>query len=176
MARSQCLPVLLSHLRFGHADCRRIDTFLEKNIATGISLEKGETARCNPATNCAVCKLVKAPRPGRFPKRDPQRHQWLEVNAYLSTDICGPISPTSETGHRYLIVFVCRSTGYTHTYFLKKKSDASDVLNEFLDDIKQSGHRPENITIKSVYIHPWPLPASVPRTWHHLRLLNSSRA
>ena len=120
-------PVLLSHLRFGHADCRRIDTFLEKNIATGISLEKGETARCNPATNCAVCKLVKAPRPGRFPKRDPQRHQWLEVNAYMSTDICGPISPTSETGHRYLIVFVCRSSGYTHTYFLKKKSDAPDV-------------------------------------------------
>ena len=65
-------PVLLSHLRFGHADCRRIDAFLDKDIATGISLEKGETARCNPATNCAVCKLVKAPRPGRFPKRDPK--------------------------------------------------------------------------------------------------------
>jgi hypothetical protein len=150
-------PVLLSHLRFGHADCRRIDTFFDKNIATGISLGKGETARCNPATNCAVCKLVKTPRPGRFPGRDPQRHQWLEVNAYLSSDICGPIAPTSTTGHRYLIVFVCRSSGYTHTYFLKKKSDAPDVLIEFLDDIKQSGHRPTNITIKSdaesVYIH-----------------------
>jgi hypothetical protein len=69
------------------------------------------------------------------------------VNAYLSTDICGPIAPTSATGHRYLIVFVCRSAGYTHTYFLKKKSEAPDVLNEFLDDdIKQSSHRPENIT------------------------------
>jgi hypothetical protein len=53
-------PVLLSHdLRFGHADCGRIDTFFDKDIATGISLEKGETARCNPATNSAVCKLVK---------------------------------------------------------------------------------------------------------------------
>jgi hypothetical protein len=128
-------PVFLSHLRFGHADCRRIDAFLDKDIATGISLEKGETARCNPATNC---KLVKAPRPGRFPKRDPKRHQWLEVNAYLSTDICGPIAPTSATGHRYLIVFVCRSSGYTHTYFLKKKSEAPDVLNELLDDIIQA--------------------------------------
>ena len=92
------------------------------------------------------------------------------MNAYLSTDICGPISPTSETGHRYnLRVFVCRSgvtrlvgrpddsSGYIHTYFLKKKPDAPDVLNEFIDDIKQSGHRPENITIKSdaesMYIH-----------------------
>jgi hypothetical protein len=38
-----------------------------------------------------------------------------------------------------------------------KKSDAPDVHNEFLDDIKQSGHRSENIIIKSdaesVYIH-----------------------
>jgi len=38
-------PVLLSHLRFGHADCRRIDAFLDKDIATGISLEKGETVK-----------------------------------------------------------------------------------------------------------------------------------
>ncbi len=150
-------PVLLSHLRFGHADCRRIDNFLVKNIATGIPLEKGETSKCNPATNCAICKLVKAPRPGRLPRQDPQRHQWREVNAFLTTDICGPIAPTSATGHRYLIVFVCRSSGYTHTYFLKKKSDAADALDEFLGDIKQSGHRPEHITIKSdaesVYIH-----------------------
>jgi hypothetical protein len=54
-------------------------------------------------------------------------------------------------------VFVCRSSGYTHTYFLKKNSEAPDVLNEFLDDIKQSGHHPEHITIKSdaesVHIH-----------------------
>ena len=82
------------------------------------------------------------------------------------------------SGHRYLIVFVCRSSGYTHTYFLKKKSDAPDVLNEFLDDLKQSGHRPEHITIKSdaesVYIHGLFQQRTVPRTWHHLYLLTSA--
>ena len=93
---------------------------------------------------CSV-QVGEGPLSGRFPKRDPKRHQWLEVNAYLSTDICGPIAPTSATGHRYLIVFVCRSSGYTHTYFLKRKSEAHDVLNEVLDDIKQSGHCPEHI-------------------------------
>jgi hypothetical protein len=55
------------------------------------------------------------------------------------------------------MVFVCRSPGYTHVYFLKKKPEAADVLNEFLVDIKQNKHRPDNITIKSdaksVYIH-----------------------
>jgi hypothetical protein len=102
---SEVDPVLLSHLRFGHVDCRQFDTFLDK-IATVVSLEKGKAARCNPATNCAVCKLVKAPLPGRFPVGDyPQRHKWRE------------------------------------------KPKAPDVLNEFLDNIKQSGHRPKHITV-----------------------------
>ena len=85
-------PVLLSHLRFGHADCRRIDTFLKKNIATGISLEKGETARCNPATNCAVCKLVKAPRSTlslsqtRSTTTPMARSQYLPVHRHLWAD------------------------------------------------------------------------------------------
>ena len=150
-------PVLLSHLRFGHADCRRIDALVHHDIPTGVDLQKGDATRPNPATNCSVCKLVKAPRAGRFPRGDAQRHQWREANAYLSTDICGPISPSSSSGHRYLIVFVCRSTAYTHTYFLKSKSEAADVLDEFIGDIAQDGRRPETITIKSdaesVYIH-----------------------
>jgi hypothetical protein len=89
-------PVLLSHLRFGHADCRRIDALIANNIPIGINMAKGEATISNPSTNCAVCKLVKAPRPGRFPRGDPQRHQWREANAYLSTDICGPLSPTER--------------------------------------------------------------------------------
>jgi hypothetical protein len=48
----------------------------------------------------------------------------------------GPPTTTSATGHLYLIVFVCRSYGHTHTYFLKKKPDASDVLDEFINNIK----------------------------------------
>ena len=97
----------------------------------------------------------------------------------LSTDICGPIAPTSATGHRYLIVFVCRSSGYTHTYFLKKNSERLTCsTNSSTTYIKQSGHRPEHITIKSdaesVYIHGLFQQRTVPRTWHHLYLLTSA--
>ena len=89
----------------------------------------------------------------RYTTTSMARNQCLPVHRHMWADF----RPTSETGHRYLIVFVYRSSGYTHKYFLEKKSDAPDVLNEFLDDIKQSGHRPEHITIKSdaesVYIY-----------------------
>ena len=64
------------------------------------------------------------------------------------------MSPIGTLGPVYELASL---RGYTHTYFLRKKSEAPDVLNEFLDDIKQSGDRPGNITIKSdaesVYIH-----------------------
>jgi hypothetical protein len=106
-----------------------------KNIITGLSLEKGETSRYNLVTNYDVSKLVKNPQPGCFPKGDSQRHQWREANANLSTDICGPIASTSTIGRRYLIVFVSRSSGYTHTYFFMRKSEAFDALNELLSDI-----------------------------------------
>ena len=43
---------------------------------------------------CSV-QVGEGPLSGRFPKRDPKRHQWLEVNAYLSTDICGPSNRTN---------------------------------------------------------------------------------
>jgi len=143
-------PVLLSHLRLGHVGCHRIGALVSANIPIGITLKTADVTRCNPSTTCSsVCKLVKAPRPGSFPRGDPQRHQWREANAYLSTDIHGPVSPTSASGMRYLIVFVCRSTAYTHTYFMKAKSEATDVLDEFLADIAQHDKRPSSISIKS---------------------------
>jgi hypothetical protein len=106
-----------------------------KNIFTVLSLEKGETSKCNSLTNCDVNKLVKIPQPGCFSKGDHQRQQWREASANLSTDICGPIVSTTTTGHRNLIVFVSRSSGYTNTYFIKRKFEVFNVLNEVLSDI-----------------------------------------
>jgi hypothetical protein len=106
-----------------------------KNIFTVLSLEKGETSKCNSLINCDVNKLVKIPQPGCFSKGDHQRQQWREASANLSTDICGPIVSTTTNGHRNLIVFVSQSSGYTNTYFIKRKFEVFNVLNEVLSDI-----------------------------------------
>ena len=142
-------PALLAHFRFGHVHCRRIDALTNNGIPTGMNLEKGDSTRCDPAEGCATCKLAKLPRPGAYRRGDPNRHQDLDVNAYISTDISGPLSPESENGYRYIIVFVDRSSGYSYVYFMKAKSEAVDMLNEFLDDIKQMDKAPAHMTIKS---------------------------
>ena len=142
-------PTVLAHFRFGHAHCRRIDALTDTGVPTGIELEKNGLSKCDPGVDCATCKLTKSVRLGGYRRGDPNRHEDLGVHAYISTDISGPLSPTSVSGYRYIIVFVCRSSGFAHVYFMKAKSEAVDVLNEFLDDIKALDKHPKHMTIKS---------------------------
>ena len=147
---------LLAHFRFGHAHSRRIDALLENDIPTGLTLSKREMTRCDPGCTCATCKLTKMPRPGGFKRGQPDRHGDKEVHAYVSSDISGPYSPPSHSGYRYVIVFVCRSSNYSHIYFMTAKSEATAILEEFVLDITELGVKPERMVIKtdaeSVYI------------------------
>ena len=142
-------PNILAHFRFGHVQCQRIDALTESETPTGLSLNKGDLARCDPAEGCATCKISKLPRPGPYRRQDPNRHQALKLYAYISTDISGPLSPESANGYRYIIAFFERSSGYAHIYFMRRKSEAVDRLNEFLDDLRQMDKMPEHMTIKS---------------------------
>ena len=126
-------PIILAHFRFGHAQCQRIDALTESETPTGIPLGKGALARCDPAEGCATCKLAKLPRPSPYRRADPNRHQDLDVHAYISTDISGPLSPESTNGYKYIIVFVDRSSGFSHIFYMRRKSEAVDALNEFID-------------------------------------------
>eukprot|EP00959_Pyramimonas_sp_CCMP1952_P175831 3674132-Pyramimonas_sp.AAC.1 len=116
---------------------------------TGISLSNGALARCDPTEGCATCKLAKLPRPGPYRRADPNRHHDLDVHAYISTDISGPLSPESVNGYRYIIIFIDRSSGFSHVFFMRRKSEAVGMLNEFLDDVKQMNKSPKHMTIKS---------------------------
>ena len=71
------------------------------------------------------------------------------MHAYISTDICGPLSPESKNGYRYIIVFIDRSSGFSHIFFMRRKSEAVDSLNDFRDDVKQMNKSPKHMTIKS---------------------------
>eukprot|EP00976_Prorocentrum_cordatum_P041779 847126-Prorocentrum_minimum.AAC.1 len=150
MARGRAVDsAILAHFRFGHAQCQRIDALTESATPTGIPLGKGALARCDLAEGCATCKVAKLPRPGPYRRADPNRHQDLDVHAYISTDISGPLSPESINGYRYMITFLDRSSTFSHVFFMQRKSEAVDSLNEFLDDVKQMNKAPAHMTIKS---------------------------
>ena len=87
----------LWHTRLGHVGMDSMKAMVSKEIVTGIpkmSIEK-ET--------CASCQLGKQTR-GSFPKATTYRAQ--HVLELIHGDLCGPISPSTAGGSRYILVLI----------------------------------------------------------------------
>lgn len=79
-------------------------------------------------TFCEKCVLSKQTRTSFQNKAEYQAKHILEL---IHTDICGPITPKSFSGKRYLISFIDDFSRKTWVYFLKEKSEAFEVFKKF---------------------------------------------
>lgn len=77
---------------------------------------------------CDICMRGKQNRES-IPKKSSWRAS--RVLQLVHTDICGPISPTSESGKRYIINFIDDYSRKWWTYFLSEKSEALRTFKEF---------------------------------------------
>jgi transposase InsO family protein len=65
-----------------------------------------------------------------------------DILGIVHTDICGPMCVPSWSGSKYFITLIDEKTRKTFVYFLKHKSEASNILKEFKAVAeKQSGKR-----------------------------------
>nr|GEZ27152.1 zinc finger, CCHC-type [Tanacetum cinerariifolium] len=55
----------------------------------------------------------------------------LEPLNLVFRDLCGPISPKTESGKKYMFLLVDDCTRYTRVYFLKSKDEAFKTFKEF---------------------------------------------
>lgn len=98
------------------------------------------TANITPI-NCDACYTGKATK-GTKPKTATNRAN--KPGERFHTDICGPITPTSNNGHRYLLTFTDDYSRYVTVFFLQTKAEAfekfhnldSVVYNQFGRHIK----------------------------------------
>lgn len=89
---------------------------------------KGLPNLTEAAKVCRVCNVGKQQR-GKFPKKSDWRaSEKLEL---IHGDLCGPITPTSHSGKRYLLVFVDDFSRKTWVYFLTDKSESFDMFKTF---------------------------------------------
>lgn len=110
------------HKRFGHLNHNSLLTLAEKAMVEG--LPKINTN----GTVCEVCMKGKQIRE-KIPKKSLWRAtQRLEL---VHSDICGPISPTSESGKRYIINFIDEFSRKCWSFFLAEKSEALRTFKEF---------------------------------------------
>ena len=97
---------------------------------------------CTPAaikaaastTVCEACAMGKQHRLPHPPSTTPPAATPLEL---LHTDLCGPMSTDSLGGSRYFMTALDDHTGFSWTFFLRRKSDAPATLIDFITYIQR---------------------------------------
>ena len=116
------------HKVLGH--CNKDDIVKLQYLVDGMKIDGKKDFVCEP---CILGKHTQT-----FNREPSQRAtQPLE---FVSTDVCGPITPVSSNGFEYAISFTDNYSGYIFLYFIKKKSDAARALQKFLADVSIIGN------------------------------------
>ncbi|TXG65249.1 hypothetical protein EZV62_006524 [Acer yangbiense] len=112
----------LWHCRYGHLSHKGLRTLQFKKMVHGLPKLEASTTVC---TDCMIGKQHRDPIPKRSTWRASQKLQLIHA------DICGPISPTSNSKKRYLICFIDDFSRKTWVYFLVEKSEALVTFKHF---------------------------------------------
>ena len=115
------------HEILGH--CNKKDILKLESVVEGMKIHGKTNSHCEP---CILGKQTKF----TSKKTAARANHPLE---FVSSDVCGPISPVSSDGFKYVVSFIDNYSGYTFLYFMKEKSDATRCLKKFLADISPLG-------------------------------------
>ncbi|KXJ70180.1 hypothetical protein RP20_CCG024584 [Aedes albopictus] len=112
------------HRVLGHRDEEAIQKMVRDDLATGVKIRK-----CNVNHDCECCmegKMTRLP----FPKQTgAQSTRMLEL---IHTDVCGPMNTVTPGGARYFMTIIDDFTRFCVVYFLEKKSEVPDKIEEFV--------------------------------------------
>ena len=111
------------HSRFGHLNCKDLNSLSNKNMVRGLDIKIPKDFQC---MTCAVGKITAKPF---------QSYSQVNTKAVLElvhTDLCGPFKVKSQGGASYIMSFVDDNSRYVFSYFLKQKSEAFSVFEQFV--------------------------------------------
>lgn len=111
----------LWHQRLAHINCRALREMVNKNLATGLKIDRNNDFFCEC---CVFGKQHKLP----FSKKvRPKRTKGELIHA----DLCGPMPIDSVGGSKYFLLLKDDFSCYRTVYFLKHKSDTFKYFKEF---------------------------------------------
>jgi len=120
----------LWHFRYGHLNFGGLRTLYKKEMVEGLPQISAPLEICE---DCVVSKQHRA--------QFPQRKSWRAKSplALVHSDICGPISPISNGGKRYIITFIDDFSRKIWVYFLQEKSEAFAAFKNFKALVEKDG-------------------------------------
>lgn len=126
--QQQCLQTVsenmtkLWHERYGHLSYSGMRTLQSKEMVRGFPKFDTQTFTCSD------CLVGKQPR-NLIPKKSKWRAK--EVLELIHSDICGPISPISTSGKRYILCFIDDHSRKAWVYLLNEKFEAFNHFKLF---------------------------------------------
>ncbi|GJU02534.1 zinc finger, CCHC-type containing protein [Tanacetum coccineum] len=112
----------LWHARLGHLNFESLKSIGQRDLVHGIPAIKHTTQICDV---CLIGKHSRAP----FPKKAKARSTSPLDLVY--GDLCGPITPPTPSGKKYIFLLVDDYSRYMWAYFLSTKDQAFDTFKEF---------------------------------------------
>lgn len=119
---AQCLQVKacgegdLWHARLGHTNQETMRMMANKEFADGLPAIK--TQRTETCVSCLLGKQTRKP----FPQAT--HYRATDLLELVHADLCGPITPSTPAGKRYVFVLIDDHSRYMWTVLLKEKSEA----------------------------------------------------
>ncbi|GJT33597.1 zinc finger, CCHC-type containing protein [Tanacetum coccineum] len=112
----------LWHARLGHLNFESLRSMAQRDLVHGIPAIEHTTQVCDV---CLIGKHSRAP----FPKKAKARST-LPLDLVYG-DLCGPITPPTPSGKKYIFLLVDDYSRYMWVYFLSTKDQAFDTFKEY---------------------------------------------
>nr|GEV26073.1 retrovirus-related Pol polyprotein from transposon TNT 1-94 [Tanacetum cinerariifolium] len=132
------------HKRLAHLNFKTINQLAKQNLVIGLS-----SLVYSKEKPCLSCEKGKHHRANCKTKQTSSIKKCLYL---LHMDLFGPVSPRSINHEKYTLVIVDEYSRYIWVYFLKKRSQAPEIIMSFIkrvknkNDIKVKQHKTNNGT------------------------------
>lgn len=123
--QNHALSVQLLHRKLGHLSLSNMQQLTK--MVEGMECPKN-LSFCE---TCTLAKQKRKPFKGTLPKAT----KLLEI---IHTDICGPLDTETHDGKRYFMTILDDYSHYTEVHLLKNKSEAGQVLKNFIMEAENS--------------------------------------
>jgi transposase InsO family protein len=129
---TKLLPLSIWHRRFGHVNNKTLLKMASLGCTNGLALfNDGVSTFCE---GCVMGKMQRLPfKHGHEKATVPGQR--------IHSDICGPIQVTTPSGNRYFATFKDDYSNYCTTNLLKKKSEVTTALQNFVAKVKMQIHK-----------------------------------
>ncbi|CAI5465411.1 unnamed protein product [Closterium sp. Yama58-4] len=114
------------HNRYGHLSVSTIRTMATQGVVHGIVADLSTNEEVEKCSACLEGKMARKPFPTRT---KPLASNPLDL---VHTDLCGPITPTSKGGARYILTFLDDTTRMVWVYLLMDKSATTMTIKKWV--------------------------------------------